>query len=89
MNTTQTPTPQFEQAIGHSVGGFTVGHHATMSGSKAQGTIMGLKHENGQLTVSLFFEQPQPVDVPAGALCHRFGLHWRNITSTWRPAAAA
>ncbi|MBK4735997.1 hypothetical protein [Noviherbaspirillum pedocola] len=89
MNTPQSNSIQFDQPIGHSVGGFTVGHQATMSSSKAQGTITGLKHENGQLIVSLFFAQPQPVDAPQGALCHYFHLNWRNITSTWRPAAAA
>ena len=72
-----------KQPVGYSVGGFTVGNLATMVRSKAVGTIIALGERDGQQTVTLEFEQPQPVDAPEGATATRFELSWRNISSTW------
>lgn len=79
------PEKRFDQSIGHTVGGFTVGHLATMSRSKAVGTIVGVKDESGRRLVTLEFDEPQPVDVPEGVTARRFELDFHNISSTWAP----
>ena len=79
----QDKTVMAKQPVGYSVGGFTVGNLATMVRSTAVGTIIALGERDGQQTVTLEFEQPQPVDAPEGATATRFELSWRNISSTW------
>lgn len=78
---------KFNETIGFTVGGFTVGHKATMNGSKAVGTIAGISEDTGRMRILLAFPEPQPGDGPEGATATRFELDWRNISSTWREAA--
>lgn len=77
----------WQKPIGYTVGGFTIGHLATMARSKAIGTIVDLGGRDGRLTVTLEFNEPQPVDAPEGATSRRFELDSRNVTSTWIPPA--
>lgn len=78
---------KINETIGYTVGGFTVGHKATMNGSKAVGTIAGISEGEECTKIVLAFEEPQPVDVPEGATATRFELSWFNITSSWRETA--
>lgn len=83
--TEKLPEIQFEQPVGHTVGGFTVGHLATMNRSKAVGTIVKVEEGTRGLELTLEFAEPQPVDAPEGVTSRRFQLDWRNISSTWAP----
>ncbi len=73
----------FNQPIGYTVDGFTVGHAATMCRSNAVGTIVGVEDRDGLCIVAVEFDEPQPVDVPEGATSKRFELARTAITSTW------
>jgi hypothetical protein len=74
---------QYDQPIGTTVGGFTVGHRATVSFTKAIGTIVGVGVSDGTTMVTLDFAEPQPVDIPEGARTKRFFLDFKSIKSTW------
>lgn len=74
---------QFNQPIGFSLGGFTVGNAATMTRCTAVGTIVGVEDRDGRRFVTIEFDEPQAVDVPEGATSKRFELTHTNITSTW------
>ena len=54
---------KFNQPIGFELGGYTVGHAATMSRCNAVGTIVGVEESDGRRTVTLEFSEPQPTDV--------------------------
>ena len=73
----------FNQPIGYTVDGFTVGHAATMCRSNAVGTIVGVEEREGRCIVTVEFDDPQPVDAPEGATSKRFELARTAITSTW------
>lgn len=73
----------FDQEVGFSVGGFTVGHRASVGFTKAIATIVGIKDDGGRRKVTIEFDEPQPVDVPEGATARRFELDFRTIKSTW------
>ena len=73
---------KFNQPIGFELGGYTVGHAATMSRCNAVGTIVGVEESDGRRTVTLEFSEPQPTDVD-GVSSYRFALDYRSITSTW------
>lgn len=72
---------------GDTLGGFTVGHRATMRGNPTAGYIVGIREEGEVVRVLLDFAEPQPVDVPGGATSTRFELDYRKVTSTWTSAA--
>lgn len=74
---------KFNQHVGFQLGGFTVGHAATMTRCNAVGTIVGVEDRDGRLFVTVEFEEPQPVDCPEGSTNKRFELTHTNITSTW------
>lgn len=74
---------QFNQPIGFSLGGFTVGNAATMTRCTAVGTIVGVEERDGRRFVTIEFDEPQAVDAPEGATSKRFELTHTNITSTW------
>ena len=80
-------TMNTNKEIGYTRGGFTVGHHAKMSGCAAVGTITDISEHLDGLRITLTFEEPQPVDVPEGSTARVFSMGWRNITATWRPLA--
>lgn len=73
----------FRKPAGYTIGGFTVGHAAKMSGNPNEATIVDV-HNEDRLTVLLEFEEPQPVDVPEGATCRRISVPYTRVTSTWR-----
>lgn len=72
----------------HYPSGFKIGRRATMAGSRAVGTIVAIGERNGEQTVTLEFDEPQPVDEPEGETSRLFELGWRKITSTWAATAA-
>jgi hypothetical protein len=75
-NPAPSPSPE--------LGGFKVGHHATVGFTQAVGTIVAVREQaGGPVVVVVEFADPQPVDGPAGATATRFELDWRNIKSTW------
>lgn len=74
---------RFNQPIGFSLGGFTVGHAATMARCQAVGTIVGVEDRDGRRFVTVEFDEPQPVDAPERTTCKRFELMHTSITSTW------
>lgn len=74
---------KFDQKVGFTLGGFTVGHRATVGFTKAIGTIVGIHDEGSRRKVTVEFDEPQPVDAPAGATATRFELDFRAIQSTW------
>ncbi|CAJ4334978.1 Uncharacterised protein [Burkholderia pseudomallei] len=83
----EKPQTRFEQSIGHTVGGFTVGHHATLNGSKVVGTIVKVVEGEVGPEITLEFDEPQPID-ELRVMVRRFHVDWRNIASTWMPGAA-
>ena len=74
---------EFKQTNGYTLGGFTVGHAATICRCAAVGTIVGVDEREGRCIVTVEFDEPQPVDVPEGATSKRFELAHTAITSTW------
>lgn len=74
---------------GQSIGGFVVGHCATVKRCAAIGTIAAVKQEGNAITVTVLYDTPQPVDAPEGATATRFELDWRWISSTWKQPDAA
>ena len=73
----------FNQPQGFTIGGFTVGHAATMTRCMAVGTIVGLHETTQGQRVVVEFDEPQSVDAPEGATSQRFDLPAASITSTW------
>lgn len=74
---------KYDQAVGFSLGGFTVGHRAAVGFTKAVATIVGIKDDGDRRKVTVEFDESQPVDVPEGATAKRFELDFRAIKSTW------
>lgn len=74
---------KINQRVGFQLGGFTVGHAATMTRCNAVGTIVGFEDRDGRRFVTVEFDEPQPVDWPEGSTSKRFELTHTNITATW------
>jgi hypothetical protein len=83
----KVPQVRFEQPIGHTVGGFTVGHLAKMKNRTAVGTIVEVVEGEVGPEITLEFAEPQPTDLP-GEMARRFQIGFDNIASTWMPGAA-
>lgn len=67
-----------------TMGGFTVGHKATVAFSKEPGTIVDLMTRGGRQMAIIEFRVAQPVDGPDGVTARRFEVGLLSITSTWK-----
>lgn len=72
---------------GSTMGRFTVGHRALMSGNPNSAFIIGLRRVGAEVRVLLHFLTPQPVEGSVGEPSERFDVSHIKIGSTWGPAA--